>query len=77
MQFKSQLGEEFYINLTNRLTVVVMFMLIMASIGFGIILFLSPREEGLDYLKDALKILGLIGSSFVAGFGWGYKFKRH
>jgi hypothetical protein len=77
VQFKPQLGEEFYINLTNRLTIIIMFVLIMACIGFGITLILSPKEEGLEYLKDVLKILGLVGSSFIAGFGWGYKFKKY
>ena len=76
-QFRPQLGEEFYINLTNRLTVIIMFILITASIGFAVTLFLSPKEEGLAYLKDVLKVLSLVGGSFVAGFGWGYKFKKH
>lgn len=76
-QFKPQLGEEFYINLTNRLTVIIMFILVMASIGFGVTLFLSPKDEGLTYLKEVLKVLSLVGGSFVAGFGWGYKLKKH
>lgn len=76
-QYKAQLGEEFYINLTNRLTIIIMFILIMACIGFGGTLFLSPKGEGLVYLKDTLKIVSLVGGSFVAGFGWGYKLKGH